>query len=67
MGKGIDFFRNITNDIIDREALIFGVSKVIDVLLELNLDDERICQLLVKHFNILYSDAKTALKEAKNK
>lgn len=65
MGKGFDFFREVVNGVVDEMALNYGVCKAIDILLELNIDDEKIKQILVKHFDIKYSEAENVLAEAK--
>ena len=65
MGKGLNFFRDIVNGVIDERSLNYGVCKSIDILLELKVDDEKIKQLLAKHFDIRYSEAENVLAEAK--
>ena len=66
MGKGLDFFREIIADVVDDRALNYGVCKAVDILLDLKIDDEKIKQILVKHFDIRYSEAETVLIEAKD-
>ena len=53
-------------NIIDEKSLNFGVQKALDILIELKVEDEKIRQLLVKHFDIKYSDASRVLEEAKD-
>lgn len=65
MGKGLDFFREIITDVVDDRALNYGIRKAADILLDLEIDDERFKQVLVKHFDIRYSEAETVLIEAK--
>ena len=65
MGKGFDFFCDIINGVVDDRALNYGVCKAVDILLDLKINDEQIKQVLVKHFNIRYSEAENALMEAK--
>ena len=65
MGKGLDFFREIVNGVVDERALNYGVCKAVDILLDLKIEDEQIKQMLVKHFDILYSEAENVLTEAK--
>lgn len=65
MGKGLDFFRDIVNDVVDERALNYGVCKAVDILLDLKIEDEQIKQMLVKHFDIRYSEAENVLTEAK--
>lgn len=64
MGKVGNFCREIANNIIDNEALNYGVCKAVDILLDLEITDDKIKQLLVKHFDIRYSEAESVLKEA---
>ncbi|MBQ8859352.1 MAG: hypothetical protein IJ012_06145 [Clostridia bacterium] len=65
MGKGLDFFREIVNGVVDDKALNYGVCKAVDILLDLKIGDEKIKQALVKHFDIRYSEAEKVLNEAK--
>ena len=65
MGKRLDFFREIINGVVDERALNYGVFKAVDVLLDLKIKDEQIKQMLVKHFDIRYSEAENVLNEAK--
>ena len=65
MGKGLDFFREIVSGVVDERALNYGVCKAADILLDLKIEDEQIKQLLVKHFDIRYSEAEKVLTEAK--
>lgn len=65
MGKGLDFFREIVNGVIDERALNYGVCKAVDILLDLKIKDKQIKQVLVKHFDIHYSEAENVLNEAK--
>jgi len=65
MGKGLDFFREIVNSVVDERALEFGVCKAVDILLDLEIEDEKIKQTLVKHFDICYSNAENILNDAK--
>ncbi len=65
MGKGLDFFREIVNGVVDERALNYGVCKAVDILLDLKIEDEQIKQVLVKHFDIRYSEAENVLAEAK--
>ena len=65
MGKGLDFFREIVNGVVDDRALNYGICKAVDILLDLKIEDEQIKQALVKHFDIRYSEAENILNEAK--
>ena len=65
MGRCWNFFRNAANDYIDERSLNYGVCKTIDILLGLKLDDEKIRQILVKHFDLKYSDVSRVLEQAK--
>lgn len=65
MGKGLDFFREIITDVVDDRALNYSICKAVDILLDLKIDDEKIKQILVKHFDIRYSEAENVLNEAK--
>ncbi len=65
MSKRLDFFKEFVNDFIDEKSLNFGVCKAIDILFELNIEDEKIKQLLVKHFDLKYSEAQNILFEAR--
>ena len=65
MGKGLDFFREIVNGVVDDRALNYGICKAVDILLDLKIEDEQIKQALVKHFDIRYSEAENVLNEAK--
>ena len=65
MGKGFDFIKDIANQVIDEKALNYGVCKAIDILLDLNTEDEKIKLMLVKHFDIRYSEAENILISAK--
>lgn len=51
--------------ILEDNALNYGVSKAVDILFDLKLEDEQIKQILVKHFNILYKEAEVVIDEAK--
>ncbi len=66
MSKGFDFFRDIVNSVVDDRALNYGVCKSVDILLDLKIEDDIIKQLLVKHFDIRYTEAQTVLDEAKD-
>ena len=61
----LNFIRDVAKELIDDMALNYGVSKAVDILLELKINDESIKQLLIKHFNLRYSEAENILKEAK--
>ena len=47
---------------IDQDALNFGISKSADILLELHIPPETIKQLILKHFDIRYSEISAILK-----
>ena len=64
MGKGLEFFREIVQGVIDDRAIAYGVCKAVDILLDLKIEEESIKQMLVKHFDIRYSDAEKILHEA---
>ena len=66
MGKGFDFFCDIVNGVVDDRALNYGLCKAVDILLDLKIEDERIKQILVKHFDIRYTEAESVLNEANN-
>ena len=63
----IDGTRVITVDFesFDSETFKFGIAKSIDILLELNIPEETIKQLILKHFDIRYSEASKMLKDRK--
>ncbi len=65
MNKLLIFFRESIGKVLGERELNYGVCKATDVLLDLEIDDEKIKQMLVKHFNILYSEAENVLKQAK--
>lgn len=65
MGKVLEFFRNILTEVIDDKAFNYAICKSVDILLDLKTDNEKIKQMLVKHFDIKYSEAENVLKEAK--
>ncbi len=65
MGKGLDFVREIVGGVIDERMVTYGVCKTVDILLDLKTEDEKIKQMLVKHFDIRYSEAENVLIEAK--
>ena len=65
MGKGFDFVREIVGGVIDERMVTYGVCKTVDVLLDLKIEDEKIKQVLVKHFDTRYSEAENVLIEAK--
>ena len=46
-------------------AWMVEVDRVIRILLELEIEDEKIKQILVKHFDIRYSQATSILEEEK--
>ena len=66
MSKGLNLFRDIVNGVVDNRALNYGVCKAIDILLDLKIQDEKIKQMLVKHFDIRYTEAESVLNEAKS-
>ena len=66
MGKEFEFFRDIIKGIVDDRALNYGVCKAVDILLDLKIDEEVIKQVLVKHFDMRYSEADNVLREAKD-
>lgn len=53
---------NIDVQILDHETLNFGISKSVDILLELRIPEETIKQMIVKHFDIRYSEITAILK-----
>ena len=61
----LKFIKDITKDLIDDVALYYGVTKAVDILLDLKINDEQIKQVLVKHFDLRYSEAENVLIEAK--
>ena len=65
MGRGLDFFREIITGVIDNKALDYGICKSVDIMLESKTKDEVIKQMLVKHFDIRYSEAENILISAK--
>ena len=46
----------------DKETLNFGISKSVDILSELKIPEETIKQLILKHFDIRYSEITAILK-----
>ena len=46
----------------DKETLNFGISKAVDILLELQIPEETIKQMILKHFDIRYSEITAILK-----
>ena len=66
MGKKIDFFRDIITSVVDDRALNYGICKAVDILLDLKIEDEKIIQALVKHFDVRYTEAQNVLNEAKD-
>ena len=66
MGTKLAFFREVVNNVIDDRALNYGVSKAVDILLELKIEDEQLKQLLIKHFDLRYSEASKVLEQAKS-
>ena len=44
-------------------AKLVEVSRVVDILLELNIEDEKIKQIIVKYFDFRYSQATSILEE----
>ena len=66
MEKGLDFVRSVANDVLEKEVLPYALNKTTAILLELGIDDEKIIQLLVKHFDIRYSEAKSFLETMNN-
>jgi len=65
LNKGLKFFRDIITSVVSERELEFGICKATDILLDLKIDDEQIKQILVKHFDIRYSQAENLLIEAK--
>lgn len=65
MNKVLNFFLDIFGEVIGEREVNYGIRKTTDVLLDLKVDDEKIKQMLAKHFNIRYSEAEKALTEAK--
>ena len=74
LGYNVPMERNITEEIeetvsnIDarmqnQDALDFGISKAVDILLELKIPEETIKQMVLKHFDIRYSEITAILKE----
>ena len=47
---------------IDIEMLNYGISKSVDILLELDIPEETIKQLILKHYDIRYSEITALLK-----
>ena len=47
---------------LDQDTLNFGLSKAIDILIELQIDEETIKQMILKHFDIRYSEVTAILK-----
>lgn len=66
MGTKLAFFREVVNNVIDDRALNYGVSKAVDILTELKIEDEQLKQLLVKHFDLRYSEASKVLEQSKS-
>ena len=66
MGKGFEFFREIVAGVINDRASDYGICKAVDIMLELKTKDEVIKQMLVKHFDIRYSEAENILIAAKD-
>lgn len=66
MGKKIDFFRDIITSVVDDRALNYGIYKAVNILLDLKIEDEKIIQELVKHFDIRYTEAQNVLNEEKD-
>lgn len=46
----------------DKDTLNFGISKAVDILLELQMPEETIKQMILKHFDIRYSEITSILK-----
>ncbi len=61
----LNFIRNVAKELIDDMVLNYGVTKAVDILLELKINDEHTKQLLIKHFDLRYSEAENILKDAK--
>ena len=66
MGTKLAFFREVVNNVIDDRALNYGVSKAVDILIELKVEDEQLKKLLVKHFDLRYSEASKVLEQSKS-
>ncbi len=54
--RGLDFLRDIFKGVIDNQSLEFGIIKAIDILLDLEIENDKIKQLLIKHFDLKPSD-----------
>lgn len=66
MGKGLEFIRETIREALTDQMLNYGISKTVEILLDLELGDEQIKQALTKHFDIRYSEAEKVLNEAKS-
>ena len=65
MGKILDFFRDIINNVVDDKSFNYGLCKAVDILLDLKIKEEEIKNALIKHFDIRYSEAEKVINEAK--
>ena len=65
MGKILEFFREIITNVVDDKAFNYGLYKAADILLDLKIKDEEIKNVLIKHFDIRYSEAENVINEAK--
>ena len=59
----MDFISNETFINVKQETLDFAIFKSIDILQELKLPEETLKQLIVKHFDIRYSEITKILKQ----
>ena len=66
VGCGFDLHRSEESIRIERERIEFGISKAIDILLDLGIEEETIRHAIIKHFDLRYSEATTAIWRLKN-
>ena len=57
------FVSSIDAQLQNQNALNFGILKAIDILIELQIQEETIKQMILKHFDIRYSEITAILKE----
>ena len=56
-------YQDFDIETLDKDTLNFGISKSVDILLELQVPTETIKQMILKHFDIRYSEITTILKD----
>ena len=65
MGKFINFLRDIFNGVIDKRTFEYAIYDIIDILIDLNVDDNKMKEILAKKFDLRYSEIGVMIDEVK--